>query len=296
MADELSTTGTESQVQGQVDSGPGDFSARTTEPAPEAGAGQPEGSQTQQTTPPASADSGPAEGQAEDSFFDPKDIQDKPELMAAYKQMQGAFSKKMAGLAQDRRKIEAYDAFNADPISTMQQFAQRLGYQLTPAQAAQAAQAMEQQQQAEWEPESWNDVMAKATQQAKAEIFRDLQPFIGHIQQVQKSQIESHLDEAAPDWRQYETEMSALLKQHPSLAKDPVALYRLAVPPEVLESRATQQALKRLQAKTDAARISGASQTSKKPGLGPEPGKSLSFAESVAFAKQRLAEQGIKPG
>ena len=49
--------------------------------------------------------------------------------------MQAAFTKKTQAVAQDRQKIEAFDAFMADPMSQIQQLAQQYGYSLTQANA-----------------------------------------------------------------------------------------------------------------------------------------------------------------
>ena len=114
------TTGTTASDGQSADTGP---ASQATGAAPDAtAAGQPDGSTagaSQATT----ADGGST---GEDSFFDPKDIQDKPELVAAYKQMQRAFTKKMQGIKDRAGKADAYDAFNRDPIGNMQAMAQRL--------------------------------------------------------------------------------------------------------------------------------------------------------------------------
>ena len=67
---------------------------------------------------------GPSDA-VEDTFFNPQDIADKPELMAAYKGMQKAYTKKMQALADQRHKVEAYDAFYANPIEQVQRVAQQ---------------------------------------------------------------------------------------------------------------------------------------------------------------------------
>ena len=46
---------------------------------------------------------------SEDSFFDPKAVPDA--LKPAYKQMQGAFTRKMQEIAQSREKVAAFDQF-----------------------------------------------------------------------------------------------------------------------------------------------------------------------------------------
>ena len=227
---------------------------------------------------------------AEETFFNPADLDGKPELQAAYKNMQRAFSKRMSDLSTHRQKIEAYDSFNSDPIKNMSEALSRMGYQVVP----QNANAPSNEPQNE-DPQSWDDVYSKATQAAKAEIMREFGPIINQVQGMRKSAIENQLAELDPTWQQYEPDMQKNLKSHPSLANDPAMLYRMSVPASVLESRATQAALKKLQAKTDSSKVSGAT-TTKTPGT-EMPNKPMSFQESVDFARKQLASQGLSaPG
>ena len=107
----------------------------------------------EQTTPDEGSDSA-----AEDAFFDPKSIQDRPELVAAYKQMQAAYTKKMQAISEDRNKIEAYDAFQQNPVESIQRIAAQYGYHLSPVQAQQIAAQQGQNAQAntgeQWQPQS----------------------------------------------------------------------------------------------------------------------------------------------
>lgn len=258
---------------------PGPDGDQTTGVEPE---GQP--TETQGTT-----DGGPQEsGQ---TFFDPKNVPD--ELKPAYKQMQASYTQKMQKLSADKQKVDAYDAFMADPITQMQQVASRYGYSLT---RAEAQQAVEQQQTDQnWEPQNWNDVLSKAEERAYSRIKKELNPLFGEIQNMKKQNVEKSLDEIDPMWRQYEDKMIDLLQEHKSLASDPALLYKMAVPQEVLESRATQRALQKMQAKGEASQVSGSSTTTKKPDSGLPDGK-LSFQQAVEAAKKKLAEDGVRPG
>jgi len=239
----------------------------------------------------------PGPSDVEDMFFNPQDIADKPELMAAYKGMQKAYTKKMQSLADQRHKIEAYDAFYSNPIEQVQRVAQQYGYQLTRAEAADMANKMQGQNQVDqdWQPQNWNDVMERATQIAEQRIMEKMNPVFSQVQDMRKQSIESALTEIDPTWQQYEDSMKSELAKHPTLANDPAKLYRLSVPQEVLESRATQAALRKLEDRQKSAGVSGTSTTNKKPGSGL-PDKPLSFSEAVEAAKKNLAEQGIRPG
>ena len=263
-------------------------SEQTIDSGPQASdAGQSAGDQT--ITPP-----GPAETE-EDTFFNPADIADKPELMTAYKQMQKSYTQGRQEIADSKHKIDAYDAFYQNPIEQVQRIAQQYGMQLTPAQAADAAQQLQGQTESEWQPQNWNEVMDKATQIAEQRIMEKMNPVFSQVQSIRKQSIEQTLSEIDPTWQQYEDGMKANLQSHPTLANDPSMLYRLSVPPEVLESRATQAALKKLETRQQSAGVSGTSTTSKTPGAGL-PDKPLSFSDSISAAKKLLAEQGIRPG
>jgi hypothetical protein len=184
----------------------------------------------------------------------------------------------------------------------MQKLAQNYGFQLTRQQAAAAVADQQQGQQPNgqpWQPNSWEEVEQRIAHRAKAEarqeLMRDLQPLVQEVQQTKKQTIERQLSEIDPTWQQYESEMVTLLQQHPTLAKDPSMLYRMSVPQEVIESRATQRALQRFEAKAKSSTAAGGSTTSRKPGA-PDPEKRYSsVAEAWADAQRKLEEEGIRP-
>lgn len=273
MADEETNAAVTGQPEGTPDAG-------TTTKGTEGAKGK--SSATAQTTAPQGTDA----ASGEDTFFDPKELD--PSLMPAYKNMQRSYGKKMEEIKAQRQKVEAYDAFSKDPIGQIQAMASRLGYKLTRADAAAVADAATQSGE-QWAPQTWGEVMARA----KEEVLREISPMLTEIQTLKKSNIEKMLDDAAPDWREHEDEMVKLLGEHPTLAKDPVKLYRMALPPELLETRATQAALKKLQSKADAAKVGGTS-TTKSPAT-VVPDKAVSFNEAVEIAKRQLAEKGLRP-
>ena len=278
MAEEL-TPGTEG-AEGQSDTGTQGTTGLETGGMAEGQSGVADG---QGTTDKGTQDTG------EETFFNPQDIEDKPELQAAYKDMQRAFGKKMEGIKGSQQKIDAYDAFYQDPLTQIQQMASRMGYQLTRGEAAQVAKEGDVSQSQE--PQSWDEVYKTAEDRAYSRIKEELGPMFNQVKEMREGNLERHLDDNFPDWRTYETEMMAKLKTHPSLANDPGGLYRLSVPPEVLESRATQTALKKLQTKAEGSTTSGGSTTKTKSAEVPD--KPLTFQESVEFAKKQLASKGI---
>uniref|UniRef100_A0A6M3IGW4 Uncharacterized protein n=1 Tax=viral metagenome TaxID=1070528 RepID=A0A6M3IGW4_9ZZZZ len=275
-------TGTEAGQTGKAPEG-------TTKPAPKSGEGKPgkvsEGKAAETAGPPK---------ETEEAFFDPKDLD--PSLMPAYKNMQRAFSKKMDVLSKDRQKVDAFNQFETDPVGTMQRMAQRMGYRLTRAEAAEAvATGKEPGQSQDWNPQSWQEVMDKFTGAAEERILQKLGPIVNQVQEMRKTNIEKLLDDSCPEWRTYEDEMKGNIQAHPSLVNDPVKLYRLSVPPEVLESRAVQSALKKLESKVRGSEVSGTSKTTKHQATGF--GEVKSFDDAVKAAQRKLAEQGIRaPG
>jgi hypothetical protein len=252
--------------------------AETTAPAPEGDSGQ-------STTPVQTTESGPDDGAQGESFFDPKSIEHSPELVQAYKQMQRSFTKSKQQMSAEQAKIDAYNQAIADPVGTARQLAQQYGY--TMVQGGPQPEA----DQAEFNPGSWDDVIARAKQEAVEEVRREYEPLLGEVKSLKQQNIEQYLDTHFLDWRTYESEMIRSLQKHPSMAEDPDALYRMSVPPEVWEARATERALKRLKTGADSGAVPGVSKatstTSEKP-TGP-----LSFNDAVKFAKRQLSKQGV---
>jgi hypothetical protein len=219
----------------------------------------------------------------------------KKQADALRKSLQSAYTKKTQAIAESRKKIEAYDAFQQDPHGTIKQFAERFGYQLTPAQqkAAQKAADGEGWSPDRGDPKSWDDVVGFVMNKMQAEFGQKLKPIVSEFQDMRKKTIESQLSDIDPGWAQYEDVMGANLQKHPTLAQDPATLYRISVPPEVLESRATQRALARLESKTKSAQVGGTSTTKRAPDIPDGP---ISFAEAVAHARRELEKQGVSPG
>ena len=263
---------TQENLDGQVTEAP----EGTTDVTPESDQGQSFDAQEQTTQ------GGPV--QDEETFFDPASIQGKPELEAAYKQMQAAFTKKTQSIASQRERLKLLDSFERDPIGTLQSIVPQYGYTLTPAQQREAA------KQQEWNPDSWDDVLTRAREEAKAEVMKELNPMFDEVKTMKRTAMESYMDNNFPDWRLYEDQMTSLLGSHPTLAKDPETLYRMAVPENVLAARAAKKAVNKMQSKASAAQTSGGSTT---PKASSTPKKARSFSEAVALAKQQLAEQGI---
>ena len=243
--------------------------------APGTGEGQPSAS-TKQTTV-----DGPVSEEV--TFFDPKALNNDPNLMAAYKQMQGAFTKKNQSLAQRAKDLELVDAFNRDPRGTIQAYARQYGFNVVQADPNAA-------KNDDWQPKTWQDVINKAKESLKGEF----EPLTKEVLSLKRDKVETYLDSNHPDWRVYESSMVDTLRSHPSLAQDPDLLYRMSVPAEVLEAKATKAALAKLKNSGSAGESLGNKTTSVK--TSKEPSGPLSLSDAVAVAKARLAAKGIGGG
>jgi hypothetical protein len=231
----------------------------------------------------------------EDTFFDPSQI--PPELMPAYKSMQKAYTQKTMKISEHRQKIEAYDQFMRDPITNLQNLAGQYGMTLSRGEAKQVLQQSGQQTQGDvdwdnFQPKNWGEAFSAFKQKAFEEWSQQIQPLVGSVQKMQTRNVEAELSKIDPQWKLYEDEMSANLQAHPTLVKDIDKLYMLSVPREVWTARATQSALKKVEASVQAAQVSGKGQTSKTVAA---PKKATNFNEAVQLAKEQLAQQGIRP-
>lgn len=240
-----------------------------------------------------------------DSFLDdPSEVPE--ELQARYKEMQSAWTKKTMGLADKRKSLEQLEqyqplieAYQRDPAGTLQDLAKQQGFSLTRGQAEQAVQehtAQPQQQGVDWdnyEPQTWKDVADTIRQDVRQEILgqveKDMAPVVENFRKMNAQHIETQLAEIDPEWRQHESTMVQVLKQHPTLADDPSMLYRMAVPPEVLEQRANERAQSQYKEKAKAARVSSKS-TIRAATASPKQPKSIS--EAYELAREQLASGG----
>jgi len=214
---------------------------------------------------------------SEESFFDPSSL--PPELEPAYKQMQGHFTKRMQSLKADKDKIDAYNAFQANPRETIKQLAGQYGLSL-----AEATQVAAQ----EFEPQDWNDVTSHIQDKVVSTVLEKLGPVFNEIQGVKQNHIEQQLDATMPEWREYEDDMKDIMARHPTLADDPVALARMAIPEHVQQSKATQAALRKLEAKAKQAAATKGTEVTQ-GAESSKPPRGASFNDYVAWAKKQVA-------
>lgn len=279
------------ELQGTAATGTTDIQSA---PAQDTGQPQPQSTETpdaQSITANTAADGG-----AEDSFFDPRSIADKPELMAAYKQMQKAFTKKTQEIA-DFRKV--YDNYRSDPIRAIQQEAARMGYRLTRAEAEQV-QAKQGQQAPQndpteigpdWQPQTWQELLDVAERRAEQRLMQKFNPVLSEVTAMKRGAVEAHLDQQFPEWRQYEPQMVELLGKHPTLANDLETLIDMTLPREEREKRMEAAVMKKIEARSKAASVNGSSTTKQNP---PKP-QATNIRDAIAQAQEDLERQGIRP-
>ena len=77
------------------------------------------------------------------------------------------------------------------------------------------------------------------------------------------------------------------LQLAPNLVSDPAKLYKMSIPDEVLEAKATQKALARFDSKSKAAAVAGKTETFR--GV-PTDDKVTDFASAAAKAQRILSE------
>ena len=172
-----------------------------------------------------------------------------------------------------------------DPIANIQSLAGQYGYTLP---RGQAEQVLQQQGQGQFNPQTWEEVFNTAEQR----VLQKLNPFLNEVKETRKSQVEKMLDDNCPDWRVYEDQMMKTLQSHPTMVNDPVKLYRMSVPDEILQSRAAQAAIKKLQTKAESSQASSGSSTNKQ--ASDIPKGPMSFQKAVEVAKAQLAAKGIR--
>ena len=209
----------------------------------------------------------------------------RPLWDATHKQMKAALTRKFQEFGTDRELLTQAKQFMRDPITGMQQMAAQHGYTLTRKEAAAAVAQGQGQPQGPWQPETYEEIVERAVGEAMQRVQQQFAPVLQNVQSLQAKNIEAQLDGIDKEWRKYEPELREILDKHPSLIADLPRLYRNAVPPEVFESRAVQQALTRMKETASTAAVSGKTTVSQST---PAPRKATNFNEAVSIAKEKL--------
>ena len=253
---------------------------------------EPDGQPTEPDSQAATADADPTTTEPEDTFtqtFDPESIKDSPELQKAFKQMQGDYTRKTSEISGIKKYAPLIESFQNDPVGTLQKLNQQYGIGQEPAPDNQGPDFEN------FDPQNWGDVVSALKQAIMPELSQSIgqkyQPVYDKVQEMTKTDIETKLDKVDPEWRNYQANMQAVLQHHPTMVNDVKTLYRMSVPQDQWEAKATQAALKKLKSAADGSRVSGASQTKTVPSDGPKRG--ATWEESIAYAKADMARNGI---
>ena len=65
-------------------------------------------------------------------------------------------------------------------------------------------------EQTEFKPKDWNEVFKEFEGRMSAYLSNHFEPVLNEVKQVKQKQIETILDEEAPEWREYEDDMIGL--------------------------------------------------------------------------------------
>jgi hypothetical protein len=235
---------------------------------------------------------GPLEQQ--DHFFDPSKVPE--ELKPIYKAMQAAYTKKTQALAEQRKKIEAYDAFARDPVGTLEQLARQYGYTLTKSGPATGQGQGNPFADPNYQPQTWADLASDisnfVTQQLVSQLGQVIQPLYRSVEQITSKHIESQLDQIDPNWHLYEEEIKQNMQLFPQLIQTPDGLhklYKISVPDEVYRGRIVKGVLEKYNEKAHAAKMATKSQSKMATAT---VRKITSFEDAVALAKEQLKKGG----
>jgi hypothetical protein len=278
--------GTEKVDSGQPETG---TAKQTTDTGTKAAEGKPSTSTGEQKT----------SNETDDLLYDPieyehvtskLDPEVKKQIDAFKKNLQSDYSKKTLAIKTQKDKLAMVDAFQRDPVKFTKDLARRMGLQVV----NQNEQNQSQSEFDNWEPQTWKEVVQKISSEIQKGQQGRRDPLEEEVIALKKTNIEQFLDKNVPDWRDYEDHMIENIKQHPSLVNDPIKLYRLSVPEEVLETKAYKKAIEKMQDKVKSAQVGGASKTNKES---QEEGfnKARTFEEAVEFARKKIAKDGIRP-
>ena len=241
----------------------------------------------------------------------PEEHRDTLKQLMAKKErdMQGAYTKKTQAVGANRQKLEAYEAFERDPHNTLARVASQLGYQLTPAgggqpggQPGQPAQPASRFADPNYQPQTWGelaseirssiaaDLVPQIVAQLGGQMSNVIQPLARSVEQITSATISQKLDQVDPNWRLYEDDIKATMRQNPTLIQtdDGIRkLYLMSVPEDVIAARYTQRAVTKINDRVNASKPGSRSQVNQ---AAPAAKKASNFNDAVAIAKEQLAK------
>lgn len=220
--------------------------------------------------------------QTENTFWNGNPNELPPEVQPIYKNLQADYTKKMQEIAQQQEKIKGYDVFMQNPVAEIKRLANVYGLSI-----AEATQIVQEQQQKDWNPETWDDVYSRFEQNVLQKVAQQFQPVVQNVQTQTQERILQKLNSIDPNWKSYETKMMDNLQKHPTLVNDIDTLYRISVPAEVLKGQTAKQVVNQINNKAKQAQITGASTTNTSVAETPVN----SFDDAVRAAKAMLSKR-----
>jgi uncharacterized coiled-coil protein SlyX len=228
------------------------------------------------------------------------------------KQMMANYTKKTQALSARAQDLEIIDAFRADPVGTLTRVAQQNGLQVVDPRKGGAAnqptgytpggaptgygQGASPLADPNWQPQTYQELAQVIISEAAQGIMQQLSPVLAplteRVERITSDSIEQKLSEIDPNWKVYEDDLKANIREHPTLIKSQDGLrklYRLSVPEEVYTSRAVQEAMRKLEGKTKSALVGSKSATQHTTHV---TARGSTFADAVAAAKEQLNKSG----
>lgn len=226
-------------------------------------------------------DNTPVQTQTEESFWNGNPNELPAEVQPIYKNLQSDYTRKSQEIAAHRAKIEAFDRFEQNPVAELMRLAQVYGLNIQhPGQQG-------QQEQTEWNPQTWDDVYKKFETSVLERVGQQFKPVVENVQVQTQERILQELNKIDPNWKNYESQMMDNLKKHPSLVSDIGTLYRISVPVEVLKGQATKQVINQMNNKAKQALTTPSSTTN----TSVADTQVNSFDDAVRAAKQMLSKR-----
>jgi len=223
-----------------------------------------------------------------------------PELEEERKNLQKVFTEKMQEVGGLRLKANLVDAIDRDPEATLAYLAEQYGIDLggktEPAPEGKKLTfddlpAKEDEDMASYLQRLVPHVVVPAVKEAVQGVFEEqgkataAQRGASTINQAGVKAVLEHLNTTYSDWATYEKEMIGLIMKHPTLARDPDELYKLAKgasvnPTDMARAKKTKKVVKK---------VASTSRPTKSMVVGTK-GKKLTFDQAWELAKQTAAK------
>ncbi len=215
------------------------------------------------------------------------------ELEEERKNLLRSYTEKMKEVAGLRLKARLVDAIEANPEETLLELARRFNVKLPkeeekkPLSGISLSAPKVDEDLPSYIGRAIQEIVPQAVEEAMGKTLQSLKGEKGK-EYVKESEIQGildYLDSKYSDWGLYEKEMANLALRHPTLARDPDELYRLAKVSS-LDTRKIAKSKKERGRK----KVQRSGERSSKPVLTTAKGKKLSFNEAWELAKREATK------